>query len=187
MANKKIENLDELVFNNLVEYCKEVGIAKLSTRKLASRCGISEFAIFSHYGNKDNLITDSYFKILKKHYDHYCKISNEHKGPSYVYDMMMDYLMNNPLETCFAYGCSVSFTYNKIIEPKYKGNFKQMAENFIIKDKDVSIDKKIIFLDNTINFFLSYSYKFINGIIEYNDNNREYVKELFIAIVNTIY
>ena len=94
------KNLKNALIEKGIELVNEEGLPTFSLRKVAAACGVSHAAPYSHFQNKEQLlsamqnhITNEFSKILEKTIDQYGNEANalEYLGKAYVI-----FFMDNP-------------------------------------------------------------------------------------------
>ncbi|MFA6861878.1 MAG: TetR/AcrR family transcriptional regulator [Bacilli bacterium] len=96
MSYRDLPGIDNTILEGVIALASENGIAKISSRTLAKRCGISDFTVFDHFKTKKNLLYSAYALISAKMNAFLIQSGTKDRDPHKVYTAMVDYLVDHP-------------------------------------------------------------------------------------------
>jgi AcrR family transcriptional regulator len=96
MSYRHLDNIDEKIINATIQIGSSNEANKLSTKKIAKACEISEFVIYDHFKSKDNLISITNHKIFEDSAAYVEQlILVEHQPFEVYWNKMVDFFLQN--------------------------------------------------------------------------------------------
>lgn len=147
MSRKPIENLEDKIIHATISFGGTNDANRdFSTKDIAKACGVSEFTIYSHFKNKDQLMIAAdhavYHKIVGE-----AKLLANH--PIFFHDfvnLFMDWLISHPELTFFALNYGHGVPHVVPIKDNHKVHQQEIAldarvflNHFDIHDDDVFV------------------------------------------------
>lgn len=144
-----------------LEMIREEGIEKLSLRKLARACGVSEAAPYSHFENKGHLLEEMKGYVTEKLYDKLYEAASNSGGPNCVLEMGKSYI-----EFALYQPDYFNFLFNQAdihidLSMKGDGKFKPFC---LFRDKSYEVYRELGYDDDSIKFGVISMWTQVHGI-----------------------
>lgn len=158
-------NLRKELIEAGIKMVQQVGIEKLSLRKLAAQCGVSEAAPYSHFANKEELlkamqeyVTELLMRCLKEAVEH----TDNPNSPTAILNMGKAYVlffMDNPEYYSFLF-----MQQCVKIDLSMNENFKNFPPFQFYKDKVYEVYRKEGFSEERIKYGIIAMWAKVHGI-----------------------
>ncbi len=151
--------------NNLLEYglkmISEEGIEKLSLRKLARTCGVSEAAPYSHFSSKSDLINEMKGYVAEKLYMKLQEASLRGAKADSILEMgkgYVEFAMEQPVYFNFLFNQA---DINIDLSMKNDGDFKPFS---FFRDKSYEVYRELGLDDDSIKYGIISMWTQVHGI-----------------------
>lgn len=178
-----IKNCNERIIKQTIFLGAKKGVGRqLSTKEIASLSKINEATIFSHFKTKVNLMVTALLTIDKEIADVLAECpfdcSDWQGSVRKVWDVYMDYLIQNPDKTQYYYSYRNSSFFSDETLEEQKKVYSVFLDKIgaIVRNSDVyqKFDRSLLWT-LVINTALSIALKISRGEIEDNEKNRDFI------------
>lgn len=187
MAFRRLEGVKQNIIDAVIEIGAESGFGAITARRVAAKCGISDFTVFHHYKTMKNLLKSAaeyYDNALVEMMAGYVLAG---KSLYEIWDTMLQYLLDNPAGALYYSRYTAQVGYDPTVNNPRSGEFLGIARLLFGQNGRVLTDDQYLMMwDYVTTMALYYAEKIISGQMENSDRLKDYCRQIVFCGIDNI-